>query len=249
MAKQMTSFALAGNPARDVSGFPIFATGEFGSAHVVAHRLLDQGRFEEGYRWLGSWLATRSGAGSDWVHLQFHMALFEVSLGQWEMAHERFTREIVPVAAAGNDALTDAPGLAWRLQLTAPRPVAIAWDVLRRTALHYADRPATPFVELHHLLALAGADDRENIERWLQQSRSRGVDSLATTVLTSIAIALGAWCRRDYHAATAAIRKSLPRLHLVGGSQAQRQLFVDFERAARQHAAAQTSIRTYPAAA
>jgi len=249
MARQLTNFALAGSPARDVGGFPIFATGEFGPAHVAAHRLFDQGRLQEGHRRLGSWLATHSGAGSDWVHLQFHMALFEIAVGKWYAAYLRFTNEILPVAAATGSALTDAPSLAWRLQLTAPRPVVIAWDVLRRTALRYADHPATPFVELHHLLALAGADDLENIERWLQKSCSRGARSLTTTVLTSVAVALGAWCRRDYRAAAVAIRRSAPRLHLVGGSHAQRQLFIDLERAARQRADARTPIHTYLAAA
>ncbi len=249
MASQKTTFAPATELARDLSGFPIFAVGELGPAHVIAHRLFDRGQPQEGHRRLGGWLATHSGAGSEWVHLQFHMALFELALGQWDAAHIRFTNEILPVAAAGDDALTDAPALAWRLQLAAPHPAVIAWDVLRRTALRCVNRPAAPFIELHRLLALAGADDLDNIERWLKRSRSRDVDSLATTVLTGIAVALVAWCRRDYPAAAASIRRSLPRLHLVGGSHAQRQLFVDLERAARHHAAAPTPIHPYLAVA
>jgi len=38
--------------ARDVSGYAIFATGEAGEAHVMAHRLRDQSRIAAGRRWL-----------------------------------------------------------------------------------------------------------------------------------------------------------------------------------------------------
>ena len=73
--------------ARDISGFRIFAAGEAGAAHVIAHRLADRNLPGRGRRYLGDWLRTHQGAGSEWVHLQFHMALFELASGDWDAAH------------------------------------------------------------------------------------------------------------------------------------------------------------------
>jgi hypothetical protein len=249
MTSQTTNSTQSTLARRDVSGFAVFSTGDTGEAHVMAHRFFDQSDCEQGYRWLGDWLATHAGAGSDWVHLQFHMALFELAVGHWDAAHARFTNEIVPVAATTDDALTDAPALAWRLSLAAPRPAAIDWDELRRTALRRADCSESPFTELHHLLAYAGADDVASIERWLSRNHRRDDASLATTVLTNMATALTAWCHREYSTAASVLRRTVPRLPRIGGSHAQQQLFVELERAARRHAAAAAPAVTYRKAA
>ncbi len=249
MTTQTTNPTRLTTPARDVSGFAIFAAGDMGEAHVVAHQMFDELRFEDGHRWLGDWLATRTGSGSDWMHLQFHMALFELTVDRWDDAYARFTAEILPVAEATNDALTDAPALAWQLALTAPNEAPIDWDALRRTALRNAGRPTTPFVELHHLLAFAGANDVDSIERWLSKIRRRSIGSLATTVLTSMASALSAWCRSEYRAAAAALETTVPRVQLIGGSHAQQQLFIALERVARHRADVPATADRFLAAA
>ena len=67
--------------SHDVSGFGVFSQGDAGEAHVMAHRTLDEGRHELGHRLLGAWLKRHDGAGSDWTHLQWHMAVFEIAVG------------------------------------------------------------------------------------------------------------------------------------------------------------------------
>jgi hypothetical protein len=77
------------NPAdavQDVSGYTIFSSGDTGAAHAMAHQMLDDGRFKEGHILLGSWLEGRTGSGSQWVHLQFHMAVFELAIGDFFQA-------------------------------------------------------------------------------------------------------------------------------------------------------------------
>ena len=101
--------------SRDVSGFGVFSQGDAGDAHVMAHRMLDEERYELGHQLLGAWLDSHDGAGSDWTHLQWHMAVFEIAVGKWERAFARFEREILPVAISSDDALTDAPAMLWRL--------------------------------------------------------------------------------------------------------------------------------------
>nr|NIM00839.1 hypothetical protein [Acidobacteriota bacterium]NIM63667.1 hypothetical protein [Acidobacteriota bacterium]NIO59270.1 hypothetical protein [Acidobacteriota bacterium]NIQ30282.1 hypothetical protein [Acidobacteriota bacterium]NIQ85225.1 hypothetical protein [Acidobacteriota bacterium] len=143
--------------SQDASGYAVFAAGDSGAMHVTAHEMLDSGKFEDGHRQLGAWLHGRTGEGSDWVHLQWHMAVFELALGYWDEAHERFLEHILPAAIHTDEALTDAPAMLWRLSLAAPRPVKLPWEPVSETALRNIDDVSDPYIEVHGLLALAGA--------------------------------------------------------------------------------------------
>jgi hypothetical protein len=223
-------------PARDDSGHVIFSAGHAGAAHVMAHRMLDDGRFDAGRRWLGDWLGRHRGSGSDWVHLQFHMAVFELAVGDSDAAYTRYLQEILRPAAMTEHALTDAPALAWRLTVAARKHAELHWDVLRRTALRRMARPSDPFVTLHNLLALAGARDAASIGQWLE-TRRRGLRSPGTEgVLESVAEALIACADGRYHRAADGLRAALPALENLGGSRAQNELFPELERSWRQAA-------------
>ena len=139
----------------DVSGFRIFSAGGSGEAHVMAHHLVDTAQYERGRQLLGSWLDDHAGSGSQWVHLHFHMAIFELATGHWEAAHRRYLDHVLPTAESSEDALTDAPALLWRLALSAPQGTELEWEPLRQTALKRMRRPSDSFTELHNLLALS----------------------------------------------------------------------------------------------
>jgi len=201
---------------------------------VMAHRTLDDGRSALGHRLLGEWLEGRTGSGSDWLHLHFHMAVFELAVGDWHAAYNRFSEHMLSAAATTEDALTDAPALLWRLALSASQPVNLPWQVLRRTALDRMERPSEPFVELHNLLALAGAGDSTSIERWLQ-TRPSTVRSRAERLVERMAVALQAYATRAYHRAAIVLQSAVPQLPHVGGSRAQNQLFRDLERSSWHH--------------
>ena len=156
---------------RDTAGSRIFSAGDIGQAHTTAHRMLDGGRLSVGRRMLGEWLDGRVDSGSRWVHLQWHMAVFELELGDWDESLHRFERHILPAATSSDSALTDAPGLLWRLCIAARGHAELPWEALRETALVNLHRHTDPYVELHNLLALAGADDAESIEQWLAARR------------------------------------------------------------------------------
>ncbi len=216
---QQAPYPFLGSQARDVSGYEVFSQGEAGAAHALAHRLLDSGRLRLGHRLLGEWLASRQGRGSDWVHLQFHMALFELALGDWHGAYGRFRSQVLPTAATTAEALTDAPALLWRLALDAPATVALPWQPLRRTALACLDRDAGPFVQIHHLLALAGAGDAVSIRGWLQRVERH-------PVVEGFGLACAALANRSFAEAGRRLQAVLPALPQIGGSHAQGQLFV-----------------------
>jgi len=209
--------------SHDVSGFGVFSHGDAGSAHVMAHHMLDAERHELGHRFLGAWLDRHDGVGSDWTHLQWHMAVFEIALGHWESAFERFQREILPVATGSNDALTDAPGMLWRLSLAAPDNVELPWEAVRSMAVRNLGKLECPYVELHCLLALAGARDVETLEQWLRIKR-HGTDD-RTRLLARLAVGLRALAASEYAQAAAVLDGEVARISELGGSHAQNLLF------------------------
>jgi hypothetical protein len=219
---------------RDRSGYVVFSEGDVGAAHVLAHELLDSGQIELGRQRLGRWLSGRSGAGSDWAHIQFHMAVFELGAGDWRAAYDRFVDELLPIATTSQDALTDAPALAWRLALSGAGRERLPWEALRENALSSLAQPTDPYVELHNLLALAGARDADGIDAWLDAHRAEESDSHPTKaasasggVLVRMADALGAYTHKHYRRAASLLREVVPEVQLIGGSRAQNELFME----------------------
>lgn len=208
----------------DASGYEIFGQGPLGEAHALAHQLADTAQWHLGNQLLGAWLDTRSGEGSDWIHLQFHMAIFELALDDWSSAHRRFVHEILPAAAHTAQALTDAPALLWRLALSATAPVNLPWEPIRRTALAHLYESDDPFVQLHHLMALAGAKDTDSIALWLETVPALAVTDEQST-LKRFAHAMLALSCDEFATASDRLHRILPDLSLIGGSRAQNQLF------------------------
>ena len=209
--------------SRDVSGFGVFSQGDAGDAHVMAHRMLDEERYELGHQLLGAWLDSHDGAGSDWTHLQWHMAVFEIAVGKWERAFARFEREILPVAISSDDALTDAPAMLWRLWLAAPRAVELPWEPLRARAVRNLGKSRGPYVELHCLLAIAGARDLETLDEWLRLGRHR--KDPRTRLLTELVRGLRAFAASDYALASVELEGVVSKISELGGSHAQNLLF------------------------
>jgi len=213
---------------QDSSGYTVFSAGDAGAAHVMAHQMLDEDHIELGHQLLTEFLENHSGSGSDWVHLHFHMAIFELAIGDWDAAYKRFMTEIQPTATTTEDALTDAPALLWRLALMATEPVELPWDALRSTALGRMQRASEPFVELHNLLSLAGAGDIESIDQWLQ-TRPVNIPSQRERLVQKMAVALSACAAGSYTYAASVMHNVVPQLSQVGGSRAQNQLFRQLE--------------------
>jgi hypothetical protein len=202
----------------------VFSEGPHGAVHVRAHELLEAGEFEAGRRLLVDSLRHRSGSGSAWAHLQFHAAVFEITVGDYAAAYSRLITELAPIAATSEDALTDAPAIAWRLALIAPDIGPLPWNVLQRTALRSLAEPTEPFVALHNLLAVAGAGNTAAIDAWLGRQRRRAVTAASRIVLQA-AEALRAYTLFNVEQAAALCRGIVPGLPLIGGSRAQQELF------------------------
>lgn len=217
---------------KDISGFKIFDAGDLGHLHVVAHDMLDRGLYAEGHRLLEQGLDGQRGDGSDWVHVQWHQLVFELALGRWQPARDRFDAHVLP-AVRGHEALTDGPAGLWRLRLAAGRDVRLPWHAVHEVAVARIDDPGDPFVTLHHLLALAGAGDLDGLDGWLARDTTAHAPGLP-----SFALGLLAYSEGDWDAAASRLEQALPAVHSLGGSSGQNGLFAELCRDARRRAVA-----------
>lgn len=198
--------------------FQVFSDGDTGRMHVLAHRLVDEHRYELGHRVLGEHLEGHRGTGCKEVHLHWHMGVFELALGQWDAAYARFCDQIA-TASEGGDAATDAPAMLWRLQLDRPDAKNLPWDVARRYATSRLADEDEEFTTLHHLLAIVGSGDTSRVRHWVEARADRH------STLGQLGMGLTAFVDEDYKTAAEALSTSLGSLADIGGSDAQRLLF------------------------
>ena len=110
----------------------------------------------------------------------------------------------------------------WR---AAPRPVTLAWEPVHATAVHRLTRPSAPYVELHCLLALAGAGDVDGLDRWVHGRRA--TEDPRAKVLVQMGVGLRAFTASDYELSSVVLAAAVPKVSELGGSHAQNLLFRD----------------------
>jgi len=229
-----TNTSTAKNPVCDTSGYAIFSAGDVGTAHRMAHEMLDSHDYETGYQLLGEWLrnhAEGAGSTSQWVHIQWHMMVFELAVGQWDAARARYEEYVLPAAIDTREALVDAPAGLWRLALASEQPVDLPWNEIQPAAREALESSKGTYATLHSIMALAGAGDVTGIDAWLNERKT--VDDADETFMALVR-GFRAFAAGDYTEAEIELASALPNLSEVGGSRAQNELF---ERAHREAAA------------
>ena len=200
------------------------------ATHAVAHVMEMASRQEDGIRFLndtvedwikGKWLA---------VHNSWHLALFLIETGQGEAVLEKYDHFIAP--KLGGDAildLVDASALLWRLEL-AGIPVGDRWQALAAQWLTHAEDHVLVFNDLHIMLALCGADDREGAARLLTSVDAALSDGtgdnrdITLDVGRKIVQAIAAFGAGDYARTIELLLPIRYKWIRIGGSHAQRDL-------------------------
>ena len=199
----------------DALGASLFNHGELGRAHVLAHRALDADEIRNGHFALREFLGARSGTGSCWVHLQWHQLVFELELGRLSCALDLYHREVKPAIEMGL-AATDGPSALWRLHLAAPG-FPLDWSPAHSIAVRrLAAGGDEPFVQFHHLLALAGAGDARRLERFISLQGDGTLGRCAWMLL--------AFVQRQWSDVVSGLDMLLSDDRPVGGSRAQNAL-------------------------
>ena len=199
------------------------------AVHTFAHVLYETGENDRGAEALPPRVQPCTHLGYFRNHLAWHIALLHLAAGRYDHA-ERMFRSVfatLPIGIASD--LHDAVALGWRLDLFA-RPDPARWAHLGGQAAARADLGLLLFHDVHVAMALAAAGDWTAAERHLDRLRQRGARSRTPTlpeVVVPLVEGLHAFARGDHATAVARIMPIESRIHEIGGSHAQREIFHD----------------------
>jgi len=196
--------------------------------HALAHVFETTGRLEEGVSMLEAaapgW-ATRSIFISE--HNYWHLALFNLdrddpakALAIWD-AHlwgrwPEFAQEQI-----------GAISMLWRLELRGV-DVGTRWHAVTQSVAARTDEHLWPFHDMHYIHALARSGDTVRVDAFLRTlgRKAEAAGGVWSAVAAPLAGAIVDAAQGRFADAAPVMERLLPQLHLVGGSHAQRDVFV-----------------------
>lgn len=210
--------------------------------HAVAHVMDARGRHRDGIRWLDHCAHTWERKGvfiRD--HNWWHAALFRLEAGDLEGALGVFDARLWGAWPEFPQEQIGAVSMLWRLELRGAQ-VGARWEPVAAQARVRAGEHVLPFHDLHYLYALARAGAPGEARRFLLSLESHAqaqsgparrawVDACAPIARGVLAFAEGR--RAD---AGVEFARALPHLTAIGGSHAQRHLFVELAQATTKRA-------------
>ena len=200
--------------------------------HAVAHVMETQGRLREGIDWMEGLADTWADCNSFMLgHNWWHVALYYLDLEDHARVLDLYDNRIWGIDKTYSQDQANAVSLLWRLELrgvdVGDRWGDVADHVAGRTSEH-----VQPFLDLHYLFALARAG-RDAKAAEMLDSIAAHVDAApaaARTAWREVALpaarGVAAFARGDLESAYADLARAEPRLQEIGGSHAQRDLFV-----------------------
>jgi tetratricopeptide (TPR) repeat protein len=197
-------------------------------AHVKAHVHYEAGEKEQGLQYLQQWLPGYAREGLLHCHISWHVALWQMELGDHDAAMQTYLKGVHPGGSWGPpiNVLTDGAAFLWRAELAGRPRQAERWHEIRL----YGDKnfPAAglAFADVHKALAYAACGDEVALERLLGDLRAREQAGklLAGAIVPALVEAFDAFARRDYAKAIALIEPHMAEHERIGGSRAQRRL-------------------------
>jgi tetratricopeptide (TPR) repeat protein len=200
--------------------------------HAVAHVMVTEGRAKEGARWLDHCSHTWEKKGvfiRD--HNWWHAALFQIALGRHDLALKIFDERLWGAWPEFPQEQIGAVSMLWRLEMRGV-DVGERWGPVVREARKRAGEHLFPFHDLHYLYALARAGEDGEAGRFIASMKNKAAtDNACSPVWGEVCIptaeGLAAFVGGRYDDANDKISPVLSDLHKIGGSHAQRQIFVE----------------------
>lgn len=200
--------------------------------HAVAHVMEMQGRLDEGIGWMESLSETWENCNSMlFTHNWWHIALYYLEKEEIQKVLELYDSHVW--GRATKESSKDQVGaiaLLLRLELRGI-DVGSRWQKLAAYLNPRIHEHALPFQDLHYIYALARAGKAEQVNEMLfsMQVYARKVLPYLQKIWVEVAIpaarGMNAYARGEWSSAIAQLGVILPRLHQIGGSHAQRDLF------------------------
>jgi len=206
--------------------------------HVKAHVMEMECRPREGRDWLDA-QAEHWSLGNQLIHhLWWHRALMELELGEIDAVLESYDRNIrnldAPMVKATPDHFIDlqnAPAILWRLEQMGV-DVGDRWRELADKAEARIGHVGHPLLVPHLMMALAATGRREAADRFLAALRELSADTSSwnapaiVDVYLPVCEAALAHRQGDYARVVELLASRREQIRLLGGSNAQRDLFL-----------------------
>ena len=206
--------------------------GEAWAHHAVAHVMETQGRVNEGIAWLEDHSDTWEDRsifmrGHNW----WHVAVFKLDLEDYNGVLDIYDQRLWGVWPEFSQEQIGAISMLWRLEMrgidVGDRWTPVAEKVAERELEHLQ-----PFLDLHYIFALARAGRSDQVDAFLDSMarHTAALDDRLAPVWRNIAlpaakaIAHYASDRSDH--AYPLMKEVVPHLQAIGGSHAQRDVFV-----------------------
>jgi len=201
--------------------------------HAVAHVMETESRAHDGVNWLAHCAHTweRKGVfirGHNW----WHAALFRLALDQEKEALAIFDDRLWGVWPEFPQEQINAVSMLWRLEMRGA-DVGDRWAPIVEQARARAGEHILPFHDIHYLFALARGGATGEADAFLQSMTNHTEQLHGFTrsawqeACIPCAEAIFAFANDDYVNAAEKLTKIAPQIHRIGGSHAQRHLFVE----------------------
>lgn len=197
-------------------------------AHIYVHSLYENGGSRPGRDYLEGWLGGYPPDAQLHCHLWWHVAMFELELGNPARVWEIYASRCSPQASRSMpiNIVTDSAALLWRAELAGEERAPDQWRAVREYSERTFPKPMI-FVDAHYALALAACGDAEALANYAAEldGRDQAGRLVAGAVVPALARAAGDFMRGDWPSAIDRIEPVLEQVVRIGGSRAQRDLF------------------------
>ncbi|MDP5216918.1 tetratricopeptide repeat protein [Ruegeria sp. 2205SS24-7] len=198
--------------------------------HAVAHVHDMTGNAKTGLEWLSGREAAWAHCNNFRYHVWWHKALMHLDLGQVDRVMELYDAEIRKDRTDDYRDISNATSLLMRLELEGV-DVGDRWDELANLSASRTEDGCLIFADLHYLLALTGSDHGEAGARMLARihadAKRSDCDVSRRMADPGVAAANGlcAFGEGRYGEAFDNLLMARDKMHLAGGSHAQRDVF------------------------
>ncbi|MEM6487583.1 MAG: tetratricopeptide repeat protein [Pseudomonadota bacterium] len=198
--------------------------------HAVAHVFDMTGRPREGIGWLTRRAAAWAHCNNFGAHVWWHLALFHLDRGAWDTVLALYDTRIRAERTDDYRDIANGASMLMRLEIEGVE-VGARWDELADLAERHVEPGCVVFADLHYHLALEAAGRRGAADAMLSRlaadaaCREHDMHEVAAIAGQPAAEGLTAFRAGHYERAFDRLRAVRGRLHEVGGSHAQRDVF------------------------
>ena len=201
------------------------------AVHGRAHGYYEQGAAQEGEAFIEAWLPGYDRSAILYAHLAWHQALFALQRGDADRAQVIYQDSIRPAVSQTLPMFTviDCASFLLRASIAGCEFEAQQWEEVLRLVQERFSKPGIPFVNTHLAMAYAGVDDHDAIE-CLEQGVATLLDEgkqPSGSVVADLCSGIAAFGSGRYREAAKVFLRAMPELARLGGSNAQRDVFID----------------------